>query len=243
MRKIDTVAEAAYENRKASGEDIRQAQSKFYWATELMIHEHKNKTIKAIKDKHILEVGCSSGVDAREYIRHSKFYTGIDISDVAIDNCFKLNLNNSIFLCVDGHNIPVEDSSQDCVIVSSLLHHLDLEKSLPEIHRVLKEDGVLIFREPLGTNPLFQLYRWLTPYARTDDERPFTFNDISLMKKYFILEDLSWFGFLNLLSAFARFELARVFLTEIDKLLSKSFIKYFYWQFSGISKKIDKPRI
>ena len=76
-------------------------------------------------------------------------------------------------LCVDAHNIPIEDTSFDCVIVNSLLHHLDLKKALKEIHRVTKKDGYLIFKEPLGTNIFFQIYRKLTPNARTPDEKPF----------------------------------------------------------------------
>ena len=47
----------------------------------------------------------------------------------------------------------------DFVIVNGLLHHLDLLTTLKEIHRV---QMILIFREPLGTNPLFQIYRKFT---------------------------------------------------------------------------------
>ena len=48
------------------------------------------------------------------------------------------------------------DENFDCVVVNSLLHHLDLLKSFKrEIHRVLK-NGILIFREPLGTKSFFR---------------------------------------------------------------------------------------
>ena len=94
---------------------------------------------------------------------------------------------NSEFLCTDGHKIQKKDLEFDFVIVNGLLHHLDLSESLKEINRVLKVDGSLVFREPLGTNPIFQIYRKLTSSARTKDERPFTFGDIKLMKKYFKL--------------------------------------------------------
>ena len=165
---------------------------------------------------------------------------GLDISDEAINNCKALELKNAEFICVDGHILPVGDQTLDYVIVTSLLHHLDIEKSFSEIARVLKHDGSLIFLEPLGTNPLFQIYRFLTPKARTVDERPFTFGDLSLMQSYFVFKEVRWFGFLNILSAYIRIEGIRKLLTSIDRVLSKTFLKYFFWQFSGVAKKLNK---
>ena len=125
----------------------------------------------------------------------------------------------------------------DCVVVNSLLHHLKLEKSLKEIYRVLKPKGLLIFREPLGTNTFFQIYRKFTPNARTLTERPFTIGDIKIIKKYFILKDFQWFGFLSIISAFFSSYFFMRFLFSIDYLLSKTFIKIFFWQFSGFAEK------
>ena len=102
------------------------------------------------------------------------------------------------------------------------------EKSLKEIYRVLKPKGLLIFREPLGANPFFQIYRKFTPNARTLTERPFTIGDIKIMKKYFIIKEIQWFGFLSIISAFFNSYFLMRFLTSIDYLLSKTFIKIFY---------------
>ena len=238
MRKIDLKSEREYENRKALGENIRQKEDKFYWATELLIREHKLKTLEKIKGKKVLEIGCSYGYDAYHYCKFTSSYCGLDISDQAIERAQNLKLKNAEFLCTDGHEINKDDEEFDCVIVSSLLHHLDLEKSLPEIRRILKPEGILIFREPLGTNPIFQIYRIFTPLSRTPDERPFTFADIIMMKKLFKFEDVIWFGFTNLFSAFIRINFLRKVLTSLDKLLSKTFLKYLFWQFSGFAKKI-----
>ena len=146
-------------------------------------------------------------------------------------------MENSEFICVDGHKIPKEDEEFDFVIVNSLLHHLDLEKSFREINRVLKSNWYLIFREPLGTNPFFQFYRYLTSSARTADERPFTLLDIKLMKKYFYLRNVEWFGFFSIFSAFLQINLLRKILTFLDYCLSKTFIKIFFWQFCGFAVK------
>ena len=123
------------------------------------------------------------------------------------------------------------------MIVYSLLHHMDLETTFIEIKRVLKDDGLLLFWEPLGTNPFFQLYRKLTPKARTDDERPFTIRDLKLMQSHFFLEDVNWYGFSSIVSAFLRLNLLRIALSSIDHVLSKTPLKYLYWQFAGVARK------
>jgi SAM-dependent methyltransferase len=239
MRKIDLDAERAYENGKVvRGLGPRSAQSKFYWATGPSIDAHMSRAIREIKGKTILEIGCSVGEEATEYVRHAEKYVGVDISDKAIEAAAALGLPNAEFLCIDGHTIPKPSGTFDCVVVNSLLHHLDLEVAFVEISRLLKNGGVLIFREPLGTNPIFNLYRSATPEARTEDERPFTFQDLSLMARFFEMKDVQYFGFTCLASAFFGSKSLRRFLTATDRLLSASPMKYFYWQFSGVAKKL-----
>ena len=156
MIKIDINEERIFENRKVHGERIRKNQDKYYWAVEIPIKKHNKSLYNKIKGKNILEIGCSTGKDAKYYVNHCSFYFGIDISDEAIKKAISLNLKNSDFLCADGHIIPKQDNEFDCVIVNGLLHHLDLERVSKEIHRVLKPKGILIFREPLGINPFFK---------------------------------------------------------------------------------------
>ena len=94
--------------------------------------------------------------DAVEYAKHCAQYVGLDISDEAIRVAQQRQIPNCKFICTDGHKLPFDDESLDFVIVNSLLHHLDLDLTFPEISRVLKENGKLIFREPLGTNIFFK---------------------------------------------------------------------------------------
>ena len=237
MRPIDLAAERMYENRKAAGEDLRAAQSKFYWAVALAMHAHDNEAFKTISNKVVLEIGCASGEDALRYAPHAARYYGIDISDTAILNAQSLGLANAEFLCTDGHRLPLPDASIDAVIVNGLLHHLDLNTALSEINRVLNDGGVLIFREPLGTNPLFQLYRTLTPSARTADERPLTYADIRHLSNVFELQEVRWFGLLSLGSAFIRVAPLRRLLTKADAALAKTPLRFLCWQLSGFARK------
>lgn len=238
MRKISLEAERVFENRKASGENVRKKQLKFYWATMLKIDNHINLTKDSIVGRNILEIGCARGEDAMIYADSASKYTGVDISDVSIEIAQLKRIPNSTFVCTDGHELPFETASFDCVIVNSLLHHLDLKLAFSEISRVLKANGKLIYREPLGTNPIFQLYRLLTPQARTVDEKPFSFSDIKIMKSYFTINNADFYGFSNLTTAFIQSNSLRLILTKIDDLLAKTILRYFFWQFSGIATKI-----
>ncbi len=237
MRDIDLDAERSFENKKAAGSDVRSAQSKFYWAVDIEIQAHRDLILRKISAKKILEIGCASGDDAVEYSKYCSNYTGLDISDGAIKNCIDRGLPNASFICSDGHNIPFEDSSFDCVIVNCLLHHMDFENILREISRVLRSDGRLIFQEPLGTNPIFQLYRSFTPSSRTDDERPLGFKEIRLIKAYFDIEIIQWIGFLVIIAAFFRNKSFRLLHTKIDGFLSRTPAKFFFWQIAGAAKR------
>lgn len=239
-RIIDLESERLFENKKTTEKDIRENQSKFYWATSLSISAHDKKTYQYIDQKDILEIGCSSGYSAKKYIQYTSKYTGLDISDEAIKEAKKLNLADATFICSDGHYLPFKNESFDCIVVNSLLHHMDLNSMIPEIKRVLSAEGKLIIREPLGINPLFNYYRKLTPYARTVDEQPFTLADLNLLKENFILYDINWFGFLNILSGFLRLKILRYCLTTSDSVLSNTPLKYLYWQISGILIKKNK---
>ena len=72
-----------------------------------------------------------------------------------------------------------------CIRDRGILHHLDFSKCLDEISRILKPDGSMIFVEPLGTNPLINLYRKFTPNSRSIDEHPLIAKDFRTLKEKF----------------------------------------------------------
>ena len=74
MRNIDLDNERDFENRKVLGEGVRDAQSKFYWATWLPNQVHNELAKEAIRDARVLEIGCSSGSDALEYCKFAADY-------------------------------------------------------------------------------------------------------------------------------------------------------------------------
>lgn len=166
-----------------------------------MIDQFNQKTKLEIQGKSVLEIGCSDGKMGEEYSLFCDSMVGVDISDAGIRKAISRKLGNAQFQVCDAHKLPFKDATFDVVIVNSLLHHLDLQIVLSEIDRVLTQGGTLCAREPLGTNPIFYIYRALTPNARTADERPFTFSDLKLMQTFFTEKEVVFFGFLSIFSA------------------------------------------
>lgn len=116
--------------------------------------------------------------------------TGIDISSRRVSEANSLiereNLKaNATVIKMNAENLEFPDESFDLVVGMAILHHLDLELVLPEISRVLKENGEAIFLEPLGGNPIINYYRKRTPDLRTPDEHPLVEKDFEIIYTYF----------------------------------------------------------
>jgi SAM-dependent methyltransferase len=86
---------------------------------------------------------------------------------------------------MDAHSLEFEDESFDLVYGCAILHHLEYNRALDEIYRVLKPGGRILFAEPLGINPVGKLARVMTPFARTADEKPLMFKELAELEKRF----------------------------------------------------------
>ena len=152
-------------------------------------------------NSQILDYGCGVGSSLRKVVEFSpKKITGIDISEVSIKKAKEVSKENSkIELLVDNcEKTRFQNNSFDVVYGTGILHHLNLEVCLTEIFRILKPGGKFLFIEPLGTNPLINLYRKLTPQSRSVDEHPLVDMDFNLIQKKFSKTKIKYYGFLTL---------------------------------------------
>jgi hypothetical protein len=67
------------------------------------------------------------------------------------------------------------------------------------MHRILKPGGRFLFIEPLGTNPMINFYRKLTPNSRSKDEHPLINDDFELIKNNFNKLQIKYYGFFTLI--------------------------------------------
>jgi ubiquinone/menaquinone biosynthesis C-methylase UbiE len=89
------------------------------------------------------------------------------------------------FTRADPYALSYADDSFDVVVGQAILTHLDLDRALPEIRRVLKPGGRGVFVETLGHNPILRAGRIVTKRVDVDPAEPFTESDWEKCAQYF----------------------------------------------------------
>ncbi|WOI52849.1 class I SAM-dependent methyltransferase [Parvularcula sp. LCG005] len=180
--------ERAFHNQRFA-ENERQAQLKYYAAVEAAMTHYRDRIAALALDADLLDYGCAEGDNVLRYASIARSIHGIDISDVAVDRgtarLDAAGITNGKLHVMNAEEMTFPDHSFDLVFGSGIVHHLDVQKSLTEIERVLKPGGRVLFVEPLGHNPAIDLYRRMTPQARTADEHPLRRSDFQLFEKIF----------------------------------------------------------
>ena len=99
-----------------------------------------------VKGKTVLELAAGTGLIAKNIINAAAHIEASDTSAEMIREAKRRNHSAKLYFSVqDMFCLPYADESFEVVIVSNALHIVPQpEKALAEIHRVLKDDGVLI---------------------------------------------------------------------------------------------------
>ncbi len=151
---LDTVQE--YWNREACGahyikdytsrEDFFKQYRDFRYTTEW--HIPQIVSFSSVKGKKVLEIGCGNGVDGAMFALNGGNYTGVDLTQAAVDatnEYFKLlDLVGDIRI-ENAENLSFPDNYFDIVYSHGVLHHTpNYEKAISEVYRVLKNNGQAI---------------------------------------------------------------------------------------------------
>mgnify|MGYP004700491811 FL=1 len=99
-----------------------------------------------VKGKTVLELAAGTGLIAKNIVNAAAHIEASDTSTEMIREAKRGNHSAKLYFSVqDMFCLPYADESFEVVIVSNALHIVPQpEKALAEIHRVLKDDGVLI---------------------------------------------------------------------------------------------------
>jgi SAM-dependent methyltransferase len=121
----------------------------------------------------VLEVGCGTG----EYTRTLAACTGarlvsIDITPPALQWARGTVPPNVVLSCANVEMLPFADGVFDAVVGNAVLHHLRLDRAVPELARVLRPGGRLCFAEPNMLNPQVFLERNVPAIGRRLDNSP-----------------------------------------------------------------------
>jgi len=201
----------------------------------------QERVLGGCKGLAVLEYGCGPGTHSFQLAQHgARSVAGVDISPVAIrqatDRAKSQQNRNLQFAVGDAEYLPFKSRLFDLVSGTAILHHLDMERSLTEIARVLKTDGMAAFIEPLDYNPAIKLFRHFTPQHRTVDEHPLKLHDLRLIRRKFKIVNFRYFHLTTLaLIPFAKttnFAALVRFFAAFDQVLFKilPFTRLLAWQ-------------
>lgn len=108
----------------------------------------------------ICDVGCAKGGSVEYLSKDFPNFIGIELDEhlVKIANSANIKVYKT-----ELYNYPLEDNSIDCLFYTHVFEHvLDFTKLFAEIHRVLKQDGLLFIEVPNSSgyknNRLFDFY-------------------------------------------------------------------------------------
>ena len=99
-----------------------------------------------VRHKTVLELATGTGLIAKHIVNAAAHIEATDASPEMIAEAKRDNQSAKLhFSEQDMFRLPYADKSFDAVIVSNALHIVPQpEKALREIHRVLKDDGILV---------------------------------------------------------------------------------------------------
>ena len=202
MVNINVANEKEFHN-KIFESGIREESLGTLYSYTLFIDDYFNKFLQAtIKENDtVLEYGCGMNTKINWLAAKTNNRFSFDISDFAIENHNKEAQKKGYptqYVVADAHELPYENETFDVVFGTAILHHLDLSVAIAELSRVTKQNGIVVFVEPLGHNYFINKFRNKTPELRTVDEHPLMKSDLETFEKHFSLHRTKYYFLLPL---------------------------------------------
>jgi SAM-dependent methyltransferase len=242
--------EADFHNEEFS-HSSREKALHFYSVAQPAMDFFQSEIMRRASGKTVLEYGCGPGTHSFRLAMNARWVIGIDISQVAIEQARERartrGAGNVEFHVMDAERLTFPDATFDLVCGRAIVHHLDVHRCFSTVARVLKPGGAALFQEPLGHNPLIELYRRRTPAMRTVDEHPLLMSDLAAARSYFDQVRFRPFVLSSLMAAFfsetVLFRPAFWLLSRLDSALFLiPFLRRFAWTSIWTLEGPKRPR-
>ena len=233
------LREASFHDEKVQKEptDTFYKNGAAWFAFEKMLNLAGN-----LHNKKVLDFGCGTGWASIIYAEKGAIVTGLDISDesikISIENARQKGFEDKIKFIKGFAEDFVFEEEFDLILGIGILHHTDLKLVSNTIHKALKQGGKALFLEPLDHNPFIKLFRIITPWRRSKDEKPLRIKDVLDLSDDFREVKYHGYNLISLLSfifipvkAYGLFQYSIKFLDNIDNWLFKlmPFVQKYCW--------------
>lgn len=139
---------------------------------------------------HALDIGCGVGSNIPVLNAHADTVIGLDNSEKAIHYCKQKGYKN--VMVGNATALPFPDHSFDLVVCSDVLEHVDDQKALSEIKRVLKKGGIFLFSVPAFPH-LWSQYDAFSYHLRRYRRKPLR----QLLENYLTIRYLGYWNFFS----------------------------------------------
>lgn len=148
-----------------------------FYESATIVRDYMDKWVgRNAPGSRVLDYACGNGALSIQAARAgAALVAGIDISATSVRNAAENADQAGVgkvchFLQRDCEDTRLRENSFDAGFCSGMLHHLDLTRAYPELHRIMAPGGRLLCVEALAYNPAIRLYRTMTPALRTEWE-------------------------------------------------------------------------
>jgi SAM-dependent methyltransferase len=187
----------------------------------------------------LLDVGCGTGIYFKLLAQYADEIEALDNSEdmlsVARQYCQKEGLKNIRLKMGSAESLPYEDGLFDVVISLDLLHHVpDIDRTLGEVHRVLKNGGHFLVFEPNICNPMMFLAHAVPSEERLAMSRNSPKKLLALLERRF--ESVRWNGICELVTQTTGIK--RLILDLYLRMWRISRLQVFYPRQAWLGKKV-----
>jgi 2-polyprenyl-3-methyl-5-hydroxy-6-metoxy-1,4-benzoquinol methylase len=149
-----------------------------------------------LKGMKVLDCGAGLGELAVWLAMRGARVTAIDVSPKSLEVLSKRATHHGVSQNITSRLLPMEqidygDASFDLVVGEFILHHVMLDKCMPQIRRVLRPGGMALFLETSATSKLLMFFRthvighFGIPKFQDEIEYPLTARDIEYINTVF----------------------------------------------------------
>jgi SAM-dependent methyltransferase len=164
-------------------EGVAAARGEIYWAERTQAGRRRQEIRSALLaaaaaldggyGRRVLEVGSGTGAYTRALAGHTTAAViGVDVTPVLVARARDGAPPNVHLASADIETLPFPTASFDAVVGNAILHHLRLDRAVPEMLRVLRPGGRFCFAEPNLLNPQVFLERSVPWIGRLLENSP-----------------------------------------------------------------------